>query len=823
MIQLFIRLILRPLRAEPVRTLLTVLSVALGIAVVLAIELASDAAAGSFRSSIETVAGEADYEVTASGGFDEQLYTKLVTLPLPLTVRPRIEDFALLIESKQTLPLIGVDLVAHALDENTRYAGAATEGELILAQASGRKPGDTVTLRVNDRDHRLMVRAVVPSDTSFAVVDIGVAQRLVNRPGQLDRLLVDAPTSVEAEIKRVLPSGVSLAPFGARTEENRKMLTGFRSNLVILSYIALVVGAFLIYNTISVSVVRRRSEIGILRALGMTRFTVQTMFLAEAALFGLAGALVGLPLGRVMAEGAVLAIGATVKNLYVSSQPAAIALSLLPSLKAIGAGLLVTLAAAWTPAREAAAIAPVEAMARGRKDYETGVRQYRDLALAAVCAVLALLASQMPPIARRPLFGYFSAALLVLAAALATPAFVHTAMRLSRSAVRRLLGVTGMLASQSLDAALRRTAVLIAALITAVAMLVSIGIMVGSFRETVIQWIDAQLQADIFIQPAQPSGADRFPTLSPGLAPRIAALPMVAMVDQFRAYPIRFRGLPVTLGSGDANVVRRRGPFKLLAGDPETAYQAMLNSDAAIVSEPFVNKHGVQVGEDLELPMGAEVRRIRVVGVYTDYSNERGYIIMHRDRLQRYLPDPAPSNLAVYLKPGSGLEPAQRAIEAVLADSRVLVMPNQTLRQQAIMIFDRTFAITYALELVAIFVAVVGVAGALLALVIDRRRELSLLRFLGAARGQIRRLILCEAGLIGLLAVIGGVVLGGVLSLVLVFVINKQSFGWSIQFHTPVAILLGALTLIFTATLLAGLYPARVALALNPIEVIHEE
>lgn len=823
MIRLFVRLILRPLRAEPVRTLLTVLSVALGVAVVLAIELASDAAAGSFRSSIETVAGEADYEATAVGGLDEQIYARLATLPIAIKVRPRIEDHAVLVDTKQSLPLIGLDLVAHALDRTSASPTVAAKGELILATASGHKAGDTVTLRVNDHDHQLVVRATVPSETSFAVVDIGTAQRLLNRPGKVDRLLIDAAESLEPALKKALPPGITLAPFGARTEENRKMLAGFRSNLVILSYIALVVGAFLIYNTISISVVRRRNEIGILRAIGMTRSAVLTMFLAEAAIFGVTGILLGVPLGRLMAEGAVGAIGATVQNLYVSSQPGSIALSVAASLKAVLAGLVVTLAAAWAPAREAAAIAPVEAMARGRKDYDTGIRQYRDLMIAAGCALLAYLAALMPPIGRRPLFGYLAAALLVLSAALATPAFVHAATRLLRTLLRKLLGVEGLLASQSLDAALRRTSVLIAALITAVAMLVSVGIMVGSFRETVIQWIDSQLQADIFLRPAVPATADRFPTLSPGIAERVAALPMVAMVDQFRAYPIHFRGLPVTLGSGDANVVRQRGAFKLLEGDPDSAYQAMLNSDSAIVSEPFVNKHGVHVGDVLQLPLGEQIRAIRVVGVYTDYSNERGYIIMHRARLLRYLPDPAPSNLAVYLKPGAAIVPAQRAIEAALADARVLVLPNQTLRREAILIFDRTFAITYALELVAVFVAVVGVAGALLALVIDRRRELSLLRFLGAARGQIRKLILCEAGLIGLLATLGGVILGGVLSLVLVYVINKQSFGWSIQFHIPIAILISALTIIFTATLLAGLYPARVALSLNPIEVIHEE
>jgi putative ABC transport system permease protein len=196
---------------------------------------------------------------------------------------------------------------------------------------------------------------------------------------------------------------------------------------------------------------------------------------------------------------------------------------------------------------------------------------------------------------------------------------------------------------------------------------------------------------------------------------------------------------------------------------------------------------------------------------------------MDRDTALRYLPDPAPSNIAIYVKPDTKLETVRWEIERAAAGHRVLIFSNRDLRSQALRIFDRTFAITYALEAVAVVVAVMGVAGALLALVIDRRRELGLLRFLGAASGQIRKLIMVEAGLLGLLATFAGVALGLALSLILIFVINKQSFGWTIRFHWPVAVLLAALTLVYVATVLAGLYPARVALRLNPIEVVHEE
>jgi putative ABC transport system permease protein len=215
--------------------------------------------------------------------------------------------------------------------------------------------------------------------------------------------------------------------------------------------------------------------------------------------------------------------------------------------------------------------------------------------------------------------------------------------------------------------------------------------------------------------------------------------------------------------------------------------------------------------------------RFRIIDVFYDYGNERGYILLDRDTMLRYLPDPAPSNLAVYVGPGRDLETVRAAIQQVAANSNVLIFSNRDIRREAIRIFDQTFAITYALEAVAVLVAVMGIAGALMSIVIDRRREFGLLRILGATTAQIRKLILVEAGLIGILSNITGLALGILLSLILIFVINKQSFGWTIQFHWPVSVLISALSFVYVATVLAGIYPSRVAQRLNPIEVVHEE
>ncbi|MDX2153434.1 MAG: FtsX-like permease family protein [Bryobacteraceae bacterium] len=836
MLATFYRFFIRPLRREPLRTALTAFAVALGVAVVLAIELAGTAAAGSFRASLESLTGKADFEVTAVGGLAPETLTALSTLPAPLTVRARIEDYASVQRTRETVPLIGLDMVAEALDFETGNASEQTwrEDNIWVGPRLAKRAGETIRLIVNDRTHTFTVAGILKETPgsgeagNVVVMDLATADRMLARNARLDRILIDAPDTHpvehwEALLTTALPRDAALARFGARTEENRKMLAAFRWNLRVLSYIALVVGAFLIYNTISVSVVRRRAEIGIFRALGATRFGVLAAFLGEAALFGLIGAAAGLFLGRAMAEGAVHLIGATVESLYVSSTPGRIELGWEAALFALAIGLGISLASAFAPALEASRVTPIEAMARGRAEYDARVHRTRDLLFAALLGIAAALASRMPPVAGKPLFGYLAALLLIAAGALAVPALVSALSMAGSTALRRLLGVEALLASRSLVASLRRSSVLVAALATAIAMMASVGIMVGSFRETVLVWMDSQLRADLYIRPAGPAAADRHPTMSPAVPGAIEQLPAVEAVDRFRALRISYRGLPVTLGAGETRIVERYSRTRFLDGDRAEILRRLPTGDFVIVSEPFANKHRVHRGDRLTLNLAGAPRTFEVLGVYYDYASERGYIVMDRSTLLKYLPDPAPSNLAVYLKPAADLESARAAIERATAGSSLLIMSNRTIRTEAIKIFDRTFAITYALEAVAVVVAVMGIAGALLALVIDRRRELGLLRFLGASQPQVRRLILCEAGLIGILANIAGLALGVVLSLILIYVINKQSFGWTIQFHWPVGVLLGALTVIYAATILAGLYPARIATRLNPIEVVHEE
>ncbi len=846
---LFYRLMVRPLFREPVRTSLTILAIALGVAVVLAIDLAGGAAAGSFRSSMETLAGENDLEVTASGGVPENVVGTLATLPYSIRVSPRIEDYAVIAETKKSLPLIGLDLVAegsaYAQSESQKTAAFQTQSasenvfehlgdadSIWVGSSVGYKTGDRVELLINDQVRDYTVRGLYPDSNgngSAIVMDLAAAQQALARYGRVDRILLKVPETPGLEdwqqrLRAVLPAGVEVRPQGTGTNENRRMLAAFRWNLRLLSYISLVVGAFLIYNTISVSVVRRRPEIGIVRALGASRGAILSAFVGEAACFGLMGALIGLPVGRFMATGAVRLMAATVESLYVSSRPGTIELNAASILLALAIGMGVAVASSYSPAREASMVSPVEAMARGRREYDVRVHKARDVWLALVLGLAAAAASRAPAVAGKPFLGYLAAILLVAASALAMPAFVDALTSLSSRLLGKLLGVEAMLASRSLAASLRRTSVLVGALSTAIAMMTAVGIMVGSFRQTVMIWMSNQLPADLYLRPAGSAAADRHPTISSGLAEEIAKLPGVAAVDRLRAYEIRYEDMPATLASADLNVLRSYHNSDFFSGRPREQVLAELrDSNAVIVSEPFTYKHHLKAGDSITLSLGETQASFRIADIYYDYSSERGNVLMDRKTMLRYLPDPAPSNLAIYVSPDAQRDMVRAEIEKATAGHRVLLFSNRDLRAEAIRIFDRTFAITYALEAVAVIVAVMGIAGALLALVIDRRRELGLLRFLGAATGQVRKLILVEAGLLGLLANLAGLALGFALSLILIYVVNKQSFGWTIRFHWPMEVLLGALTVVYGATVLAGLYPAQVAVRLNPLEVVHEE
>ncbi|HEY3837613.1 MAG TPA: ABC transporter permease, partial [Bryobacteraceae bacterium] len=755
-----------------------------GVGVVIAIDLDGDAAGGSFQNSLASLTGKIDFAIVANGGLDERLIAKLTALPINARFCPVIESPT----------LIGVDPF-----------------ECLPAAPT-----------VSTSNHPRLV-------DGLAILDIADAQAKLHREGRLDQIQITLdphqdPAQAQSQIQSVLPPGYFLQAPGARGEENRRMLRAFRWNLRVLSYISLVVGAFLIYNTISISVVRRRVEIGILRALGTSRAAIFALFLSEALLLGLAGSALGLALGRIMAQATVGLISQTVSALYTSSRPGAIALTPASILEALAAGTLLAIFSAAAPAREAMRVTPTEAMSHGSREHEAHLHVTRDILIAAFLAVLAFIASHGEPIDGKPIWGYVATMLSIGVAAFLSPITVLGIVHALRPLARRAFRAPGLLAGRSLTASLSRTSIVVGALSTAIAMMISVAIMVGSFRQTVVLWLDTQLRADLYVAPTAPSGAGVIPPL-PREVPEIAShIPGVADIDTLYAFEIHYGPDRSTLGGVDTDVLRRYGHLRFLSGEGarDGVLASLPHRDRVIISEPFANKHNLRTGDPLTLNLGAHRPTFHIAGVYYDYSSERGFVMLDRSTLLKYLPNQSPTNLAIYLAPHAG-PAAQSRLRAALARFPVTINPNSTLRSRALVVFDRTFAITWALEGVAIIVAMLGAANSLLALVLDRRRDLGLLQYLGAAGPQLRRMILVEAGFLGLMASALGLALGSALSLLLIYVINKQSFGWTIQFHPPVTLVACALLLVWSFTVLAGLYPARVASRLNPPSVIHDE
>ena len=794
--------VLRPLRRDKLRSGLTILSVALGVAVVIAVDLASDAATGSFQSSITSLVGKVDYEVSANGGVDERLMA-------PLTALPVNAQFAAVIEQPVAIGLKG-SVTLFGVESLVDSAVAVVSSD--AAERFGWKAGSTIELRGRDRTARFQVQKIVGGQSvGWVAVDIAAAQQLLDSYGRIDRIEVmvaqgEDAAGVARMVRAAVPSTYDVTTPGARSEENQRMLRAFRWNLRILSYISLLVGAFLIYNTIAVSVVRRRAEIGILRALGVSARGVLAIFLGEAAMLGAIGSVVGIGLGRVLASGMVGMISDTVNSIFITSAPAAVAM-----------------VAALIPAREAARVAPAEAMRREAREHEARLHVRRDLVVAAIAAAAAVVLSQFGPIGGRPVLGYVATLFAVGAAAMISPAFVGGVIHLLRGVLRRIPGAAGLIAGRSLSASLARTSIVVTALATAISMMISVGIMVASFRETVQVWLEDQLRADIYMRAEGQPTAGIFPPLAQAVVPIIARTPGVEDVDAFHAFTFQYEGEKATFGAGISSIVQRHNTLRFLDGDAVAILQSLPGRDRVVVSEPFANKHRVHKGDVLKIALGDRVAAMTVAGIYYDYSSDRGFVISDWTTLEKYLPEQPVTNIAVYVGKGADATAVRRELEARLAEFPVAIAPNATLRRGAVEVFDRTFAVTWALEAIAIIVAMLGTANSLLALVLDRRREIGLIRYLGADDGQVRRMVLTEAGLVGLLAAGLGLMLGAALSLELIYVINKQSFGWTIQFHPPLVLLGGALLLVWVFTIAAGIYPARFAAKLQPVEAVHEE
>ncbi|MGH9490942.1 MAG: ABC transporter permease, partial [Terriglobales bacterium] len=666
----------------------------------------------------------------------------------------------------------------------------------------------------------------------IAVLDVGALAALLDPgvPPRFDGLSISLAPGVSAaaiarQIQPLIPAGDSVRPPASRQRQADKMLAAFQDNLLALSFVALLVGAFLIYQTMTMAVLRRRSAIAVVRALGAPARTVRAVMLTEAAAVGTLGALAGLGIGWLFARAAVRGLSATVNNLYAVSHPEPLRLTPADLALALLLAWLVAVIAAWGPAREAAGIAPARALRPEEPELEFRGHQRRWAAAGAGFAVVALAAAWLPSPFGLPLNGYLSALAAVLAAALAAPPLLRGVLPaarrwlLARRQPRLALAAASLLASQ------RRAAILIAALATAIAMVVGVAAMVASFRQTVSVWLGETLQAQVYVQPL--AWSRRHPAPIPPALVRLAlGTPGVAGASFYFTAPLRFRrqtALLATRWSPGASPQQALTAGLRFLQPPSRAARG--GQPLVYVSEPFARRFGLWRGAQLRLDTRVGWRTARIAGVFYDYSSSQGIVRLDVASYRRWFGAPPVTHIALDAVPGLAPAVLRRrvALRLARAGGAFSVHDQAALKRQALAVFDQTFRITGALELIALVVALLGVANTLWAMTLERRRELAVLRFLGAMPRQLRGLLLAEAAWIGLFSVILGAALGAALAAILTYVVNVESFGWTIQVHPPWVYLAAALALLYAATVAAGWLPARWAARADPLAALTAE
>jgi putative ABC transport system permease protein len=555
------------------------------------------------------------------------------------------------------------------------------------------------------------------------------------------------------------------------------------------------------------SVVQRREQFGALRAIGIGRREIFALVLGEALVVGIVATALGLPLGVLLGRGLTRLVTRTINDLYVTLTVAAVAVPGVAVIKAAALGIGATLLAALAPAREATSTPPRAVLLRST--IETRARRAAPwLAAAGLGAALGGAALLLVP---GNGLGFAFAALfaILLGSALLTPAITLLLMRAVRPGMGRLFGQIGRMAAGSVVQALSRTSVALAALMIAVSTTVGVGVMIASFRQTVIDWLGASLQADVYVSAPSLVSSRPDSTLDPALVARIAATPGVARVNMLRVARVESPAGPVHVLALDADARGFRA-FTLKQGDAATVPAALLEDGAVIVSEPFAWRRNVHAGARLSLITDRGEADFTIAGVYYDYGSSEGVVLMSRRTYDRFWSDRAVSSLGVYASPGLDADALVDRLRAGVASGQeVLIRSNRALREASLVVFDRTFAVTVVLRYLAMVVAFIGVLSALTALALERSRELGVLRAQGMLPHDVRWLVTAQTGLMGLVAGVLAIPVGIVQALILIFVVNQRSFGWTLQLQVTPGLLVQALGLAVAAGVLAGLYPGH--------------
>ncbi len=846
---------------RPLQSIFLIVGVAIGVAMIVAIDLANTSANRAFALGTEQITGRATHQIVGGpDGVDAAVYTRLRRELGYRLSAPVVESYVSVPQlDAQPMRLLGIDPFAEAPfrsylggGQPQNVASAGSVGSYLtpflvqpntvligqsVAERYGLQTGQELPVRIGARQEMLtIVGLLVPSDElgrraldGLLIVDISTAQEVLGKIGRLDRidliLSADADGAAQLDvISALLPPGTRIVRPSARTGAVDEMTAAFRLNLTALSLLALVVGMFLIYNTVSFSVVQRRPVLGILRSLGMTRRELFVMILTEATYLGLFGTALGLALGVLMGRGAVQAVTQTINDLFfvVAVRNADVPLWTLAkgALSGIGAALL----AAVVPAYEATSVPPAGAMQRSQIESKTR-RALPRITVAGV--VLCLLGAGMLIPEWNLVVAFVGLFAVILGMALLTPGLTLLLMDGLHRLLSRRLGILTRMAPRNIVRSLSRTAVAIAALMVAVSVIIGVGVMIVSFRLTVEQWLDEILQADIFVSaPALGPNRNRA-TLQPTLLDELTAFPAIADFSTNREVEVAAtmpdgRQADVQMAAVLRDLAGKDRRYRYAVGDTVATWNA-IEDGGVVVNETMANRFDLRVGHTLRLLTDTGEDSFSIVGVTYDFD-VHPTLLMADSVYRQHWDDRALSTIALFVESGADVDETVNALRRAFAGKgQLLISSNRGVRRNALEVFDRTFAITVALRLLATLVAFVGILSTLMSLQLERAREIGVLRATGMTRRQLWGLTLLETGLLGTSAGIVAMPTGYILALILVYIINLRSFGWTLSMQLPAGEFIQAFLVALAAALLAGLYPAWRMAKIDPAEALRME
>jgi putative ABC transport system permease protein len=822
-------------REQPLRVITAVLAISLGVALGAAVYLINTASLMQFEQATRHLLGDADIVVRGpASGFDE-----FVTLAQDQAVSiasPVLEldvDLARAQADRATLKVLALDpLRALALqpqlvgalagDITALFAHDAIVLSRAAASALGLQRADVLSIVVGGTVRTLRIIDVLPEEAypqALGIMDIGAAQWTLARLGKLNRVDLQLrpgvdTRSVRARLGSALPAGVfALTP---QIERGRAatVTRAYRVNLDVLALVALLTGAFLIFSTQWLSVLRRRMALGLLRALGVTRNELRLALLAESAVIGLAGSVLGVLLGAGAALLMLRYLGADLGSPQYAALGAVLRVHAGPLLCFVLIGTGAACAGGALPAFQAAQRAPALALKAG--DAEQDLSRLRTTLPGVALSALGALLAWLPPTGGLPIAGYFAIAALLFGSVLLVPAVTRRALA-SIPASGRLIFDTALAQLRGSPAS---ASVSLSSIIVSFSLMVAMAIMVHSFRASFELWLTKLLPADLQLRLGE---GDDSAALSVPMQARIAAVPGVARVEFRRLRPIQLQAgrVPVTLIARDMAGQRAADALPLLREAPLPALEPLA---PAWISEAVQDLYGLRAGESLELPLDGRNVRFFIAGIWRDYVRSAGAIVIRREDYLHATGDSSANYASIWRQPDSSEAAIAAQIRATLGVGDALeIISSPELRERSLMAFDRAFVITYALEAVAVLIGLLGVSVAASSTALARRAQFGMLRHIGMLRAQVLWMLASEGAILSALAVLYGLLLGGLLSLILVYVINRQSFNWSIDLSVPWLELAALGAALIAASALTALWSGRAAMSQDPIRAVRED